>query len=264
MEDPTNPTAPLATFFRLIPTARLPQRADRSAAGTMPTRAFRFCEAITSASAFGWYLFPPIGFTLMWDGTDVVWTHDGTEDWYPLQAAQFPDFADYFDKLAPTDIQGFSPPFLASLIEPGIVQVWSGMIARTAPGWSLLIRTPANFVRNPGYECYEGIVETDRWFGPVFTNVRLTRTHHPIVFDPNIPFLQVQPVHQRTYGSSLDNFKIVENLDELDSLDWDDYRRTVMKPSGDSQRLRGQYAVATRRRQKQSQSPRSKTMTESD
>jgi hypothetical protein len=264
MEDPINPAFPLATFFRLIPTARLPQRADRSAAGTLPTRAFRFCEALTSASAFGWYLFPPIGFTLMWDGTDVVWTYDGAEDWYPLQAAQFPDFADYFDNTAPKDIQGFSPPFLASLIEPGIVQIWSGMFARTAPGWSLLIRAPANFVRNPGYECYEGIIETDQWFGPLFTNVRLTRTHHPIVFDANIPFLQLQPVQQQTYGSGLDDFKVIENLESFNDADWNAYRRTVMKPGADSPRKRGQYAVASRRRQKQSQNPSSTTTTESD
>ena len=43
-------------------------RADRAAAGTMPTRAFRYCEAMTSASAFGRYVFPPITFSLMWDG----------------------------------------------------------------------------------------------------------------------------------------------------------------------------------------------------
>ena len=92
-----------------------------------------------------------------------------------LKAAQFPDFAKQFDAAAPAGIEGFSPPFLASLIEPGIVQIWSGLVVRTAPGWSLLVRAPANLVRNPGYESYEGIVETDRWFGPLFTNIRLTQ-----------------------------------------------------------------------------------------
>ena len=43
----------LVTFHRLIPTARMPQRADKSAAGSLPTRAFRYCEAATSAAAFG-------------------------------------------------------------------------------------------------------------------------------------------------------------------------------------------------------------------
>ena len=35
--------APRVTFYRMIPDARLPQRADRSAAGSLPTRAFRYC-----------------------------------------------------------------------------------------------------------------------------------------------------------------------------------------------------------------------------
>ncbi len=250
MDELLNPPSPLATFFRFIPNARPPQRADRSAAGTVPTRGFRFCEALTSASAFGWYIFPPIGFSLMWDGSEVIWTYKGADDWYPLKAAQFPDFAEHFDSLAPPDVQGFSPQFLASLIEPGLVQIWSGLVARTAPGWSLLVRSPANFVRNPGYECYEGIIETDRWFGPLFMNVRLTRTHAPIEFDPNLPLLQVQPVHQSTYGRSLDHFDIVEGLEQLGEEDWNAYRRTVVKPNEDPHRQRGQYAVATRKRHK--------------
>ena len=60
---------PRIIFHRLIPQARLPQRADRSAAGTLPTRAFRYCEPVVTASAFGYYVFPPFNFSLMWDGT---------------------------------------------------------------------------------------------------------------------------------------------------------------------------------------------------
>ena len=53
-------------------------------------------------------------------------------------------------------------------------------MARTAPDWSLLIRAPANLASPGGYSLYEGIVETDRWFGPLFTNLRLTQTHKPV------------------------------------------------------------------------------------
>src|SRR5207244_11955854 len=72
-----------------------------------------------------------------------------------------------------------SSDLLAAFKEPGVVQIWSGLIARTAPEWSLLVRQPANLARSQGYENYEGIIETDRWFGPLFTNVRLTRTNIP-------------------------------------------------------------------------------------
>ncbi len=248
MDDASDPPSPLVTFFRFIPDARAPQRADRSAAGTMPTRAFQFCEALTSASAFGWYVFPPTTFSLMWDGSSVMWTYRGCDEWYALDAAQFPGFADHFDGVAPADVKGFSPPFLASLIEPGIVQIWSGLVVRTAPGWSLLVRSPANLVRNPGYECYEGIVDTDGWFGPLFTNVRLTRTHAPIEFDANFPFLQVQPVHQRVYGAALDRFEVRDEIADLRETDWDAFRKTVVAPNMDLHRQRGQYAVGVRRR----------------
>src|SRR2546422_10876078 len=57
---------PIASFYRLVPECRLPMRADRAAAGTMPTRAFRYCGARTSAPALGWLLCAPITFRLLW------------------------------------------------------------------------------------------------------------------------------------------------------------------------------------------------------
>jgi hypothetical protein len=252
MDDQLQRNDRIVIFYRIVPECRLPMRADRAAAGTMPTRAFRYCEAMTSASAFGWYVFPPTTFSLMWDGgSEIIWTYKGEEAWFPLRTAQFPDFAQHFDNVAPAGVKGFSPPFLTAFKEPGVVQIWSGLIARTAPGWSLLIRPPANLARNQGYENYEGIIETDRWFGPLFTNVRLTRTNTPVEFDEEYPFLQLQPVHRTTYGTAMDAFEVVPALDQLTSGDWEAFRTTVVQPNIDPNRQRGQYAVASRQRRKQ-------------
>ena len=251
MDDQTKRRKPLISFYRMVPNARPPMRADRAAAGTMPTRAFRFCEAMRTASAFGWYLFPPITFSVMWDGgSDVLWTFEGADGWYPLKTAQFPGFAEHFDSVAPVDIKGFSPPFVAAFKEPGILQIWSGYVARTAPGWSLLIRPPANLARSQGYDAYEGIVETDRWFGPLFTNIRMTRTNQPVEFDAEFPFLQVQPVHRDTYDDALDQFDLVPDLEQFQPGDWDAFNRTVVRPNVDPDRQRGQYATNTRKRRK--------------
>jgi hypothetical protein len=180
----------------------------------------------------------------------VIWTYDGVEDWFPLTTAQFPNFAPYFDDAAPEDIKGYSPPFLSSFIEPGVLQIWSGLTMRTAPGWAALVRAPANFVRNRGYECYEGIVETSNWFGPLFINVRLTRTHHPIEFDPNFPFLQVQPIPREAYGAAVENFSIIENLTDFGEAEWNDFRHTVVRPNKDPHRKLGDYAVGLRKTQR--------------
>ena len=249
--DHPKPEAPLVTFYRFIPGTREPMRADRAAAGTMPMRAYRFCEAMTTASAFGWYLFPPITFSLMWDGSsEVLWTYQGADGWYPLKVAQYPSFAEHFNAAAPPEAEGFSPPFLAAFKEPGIIQLWTGFVAKTAPGWNLLVRPPANLPHSNNYDFYEGVIETDRWFGPLFINFRLTRTHAPVEFDAEFPLLQVQPVHRSVCGEALDDFRVVSDLGQLSPDDWAAFQRTVVKPNIDPNRQRGQYAATTRRRRK--------------
>jgi len=248
-DQPRPPKTPLVTFHRFVPNARLPQRADRSAAGSLPTRAFRYCEPASTASAFGYYLFPPIGFSVIWDGNDMMWTWEGAADWVPLKAAQFPDFRQYFDSLAPQEIQEYSPPFLGALQEPGLLQLWTGYVARTAPGWSLLVRAPANLPRGGAYELFEGIIETDRWFGPLITNMRLTKTDVPIEFRPDYPLLQVQPLPRHVYDeATLNNYELVPELGQLSPEDWDDYYDTVVRPHVQEARPRGQYAAAARKR----------------
>jgi hypothetical protein len=139
--------AAIATFHRITEQTRLPQRADRTAAGTLPTRAARYCHAVTSACAFGWYIFPPLDMSLLWDAHDIFWRWPGHDEFLPLGAAQYPGLAEHFDALAPEVARGCAPPMLTALPEPGTLQIWTGLLARTAPDWSLLLRPLANFPR---------------------------------------------------------------------------------------------------------------------
>jgi Family of unknown function (DUF6065) len=240
----------LLQFHRLIEQARPPQRADRAAAGTLPTRAYRYCDAVTSAAGYGWWLFPPMDLQLIWDGHDVFWYFDGAPDWLPLSpSAQFPDFAETFDSSAPATLRGCAPPFLTSLPEPGTLQIWTGLMARTAPDWSLLIRAPANLASPGGYSLYEGIVETDRWFGPLFTNLRLTQTHKPVHLRADFPLLQVQPLPRQAYADdTLNSTAIVPNMAAMSDEDWDAYHESIVVPNQNPERGFGGYAVAARQR----------------
>jgi Family of unknown function (DUF6065) len=237
----------ICTFYRLIPDAPPPRRADRSADGTLPTRGYRYCEALASASGFGWYLYPPLNFSMVWDGVEIAWTYEGAEDWYPLRGAQFPGFRQLFEQVAPEPVKLLAPTFLASAREPGVVQIWSGYLARTVPGWSLLSRGPANIPRTQGYEHYEGIIESETWFGPLFTNVRLTRTNSPVEFHVRYPLFQVQPLLRQCYDEP--SFDIL-GMSELSADDWHSFAAT-MQPNTDQMRMLGHYAVDTRRRKRQ-------------
>ncbi len=189
---------------------------------------------------------------LLWDGEQVFWSSGEDEDWLPLSgtdsgAVQFPDFAASFDVTAPEYLQGYSPPFLTALREPGGVQIWTGLLVKTRPGWSLNVRAPVNLPGVPGLVAWEGIVETDVWFGPLFNNFRLTRTDAPVLIRAGVPFLQVQPIPQIAYRDDvLGDFECLE----ADQLSDDDWRRLsqVLLPNPDWEARQGQYAVTVRKR----------------
>ena len=226
-------------------------RADASVLGTLPSRGFQYCEALRSASSFGWYVFPPIDFTLQWDGSEIIWTYRGAKAWYPLTSAQFPGFAAAFDRAAPEHLRGFSPPFLTAVPEPGIVQVWTGLFVESAEDWSILVRPPANLPRSLSYDLYEGIVESDRWFGPLFTNLRLIKTDVPIHFGSETPLLQVQPLHRSTYADEVSNrFGLVNGLKAFSAETWSRYEETLVKPNLEPSRPIGAYATEVRKRRR--------------
>jgi len=242
---------PLVRFHRLIDTARPPQRADRAAGGTIPTRAARFCDAAVMASSFGYYIFPPMDLSLMWDGDDIFWLHEGQPEWRLVELEPYPGLGEAFDKAAPADLVGSAPPFLTRMPEPGVIQLGTGLIAQTAPEWSLLVRNVANMPMPGGLVAYEGIVETDRWFGPIFSNFRLTRTHVPVHISTRLPLLQVQPLPRRLYTDDvLDNAEIGDSLADFGPAEWEGYRRTIAIPNRDPERALGSYAVGARKRRR--------------
>jgi hypothetical protein len=241
MSDKAKPVT--ARFYRLIPGIPEPRRADRSADGMIPMRAYRYCEALTAASAFGWYLYPPINFSLLLEGNEIFWTYEGANGSYPLGGAQFPGFRQFFEDNAPEAVKRLAPPFLAASREPGVVQIWSGYLAWTAPGWALLSRKPANIPITKAYEHFEGIVETNSWFGPLFTNIRLTRSNVRIDFHKTQPLFQVQPVLRESYRNP--PFELLE-FEDLSDADWQRFEAT-MKPNANNMRSPGHYAVETRK-----------------
>jgi hypothetical protein len=169
---------------------------------------------------------------------------------------QYPHFRARFDEEVPEDIRGFSPPFLTGLPEPGVVQMWTGLFVRTAPGWSLLSRAPANLPRNPVYDQFEGVVEFDKWFGPLFTNIRLTRTDTPVQITQLRPILQVMPVPQFAYADAVLNASTVTDaLTQWGDAEWDAYRESIVIPSSAEEHQPGRYAAEVRRQRRSAGCP---------
>lgn len=242
----------LVQFFKLIDSVREPKRADRSAAGYLPSRAMRYCDALTSATGFGYWIFPPMTFRLIWDGERILWSFGEDDPWMPLTesdsgAVQYPEFSDVFDNAVPADLQGYAPPFLTAMPEVGGVQIWSGLLVKTRPGWSLNVRAPVNLPPIPGLAAWEGIVETDVWFGPLFNNFRILRTNEPVVFRAGIPFMQVQPIPQIAYRDDNLNDFTCSTAADVSNDDWNKLGELLL-PNPDREARQGKYAVTVRKR----------------
>jgi hypothetical protein len=235
-------------FFRLLQPSRLPKRAERAAAGLLPARAMRYCDALTTATGYGYWIFPPLDIRLTWDGEQVSWSYGEDETWLPLSgtdssAVQFPNYAAEFDATAPEAFRGYSPPFLTALPEQGAVQMWTGLLAKTRPGWS----PPVNIPAIPGLVSWEGIIETDIWFGPLFTNFRLTRTDMTVFIRAGEPIIQVQPIPQLAYREEILAAFECSEVSDLSSADWDQLGK-VLLPHPNPTVRQGEYAVLVRKR----------------
>ena len=239
----------MITFFSLIEGGYAPRKASRSANGTLPTSGYRYCEPIRTASSFGWYVYPPFDFWLMWDGAEIVWTISDGDDWYPLaNGVQFPGFENRFRNFAPEDVSEHAPPFLAHGTDHDSLAIWTGQMAKTEPGYGVILRAPVNLAWRTDFTAFEGVIETDRWFGPLFTNIRLRKRDAPIIFRKTEPFLQVQPIsltHLRDVFKTEAGQK--QGLESLDEEDWENFRQTVVRRMKTRSKL-GEYAVETRKR----------------
>lgn len=251
--DPTQ----LIRFYKALPAARQPIPASKSAAGTMYTKATQHCVPMTAAASDGWYVGLPCDLKLRWNGFTTIEWWLGNDDYHGVlngensEAMQYPGFAQEFALAAPEELKRYSPPFIKSMQEPGVVGLWAGWLVRTALNWSVEVRPIVNYPRPEHYEVLPAIVETDDWwFGPLPTNLRLAQTDKPIYFPAHRPLFQLQLKHRKGYqGPHLTDTRVLHgNVADGDMLwdaeDWRAYAETVAHPRD----RRGEYAYRSRRR----------------
>lgn len=249
---------PLVKFYKAYPDSLPVMSADRSALGTIPTHAYQYCEAITTASGFGWYAFPAATVTLYFDGSDIYRIEGDCMT--RVISEQLTGMDDWWNNHCPQYLENKAPPFLTSLGIPGYLQIWSGQLVESRKNWSTLVRPLANVSTTNQYFCFEGIVESDRYCpSPLFINIKLKATHTPIVISASEPLFQIQPIHRDCYSKknhlSAAHHSIGDQNERQGMSDqkWAGYAQTIrhVDPSMDSHKT-GQYATSTRKRQKQS------------
>lgn len=240
---------PTITFRRAYKPAPGIVRAEKTAAGVLPAAAMQYCEAARTASAFGWYVYPPKDIHLMYDGRETFFHEDG--QWFPLKPTNFEQsFLEEWAETAPDGLKQMCPPFMTGLFVPGAVQIWSGWFVKTAPDWSVLVRAPANYGARSSFSCFEGIVETNSYGPwPLFINISLLATNREIYIPAYQPLFQVQPVKRECYREALDQAQFLDGFGEgIEPFDWEGFSKTVRSTDDRTTHRPGSYATGQRKR----------------
>lgn len=236
-----------ARFIKLLEQAPDPQLGDSSAMGTMFTRAFRYCEPMRLASESGWYIFSPVDIDLIFDGAATYWRLPEDTSWQKLQSLKDAHFRSDFEAACPSHLSGTTPITIGSSAEPGILQIWSGYILETAPGYSVLVRDPPNLPKLENFESYEGVIHSDLWFGPLLTNIRITKPDVVVSLRRNAPIFFVQMMRTEDCNRKIhQDYSVDIGLECFSNSDWQKYSR-VMEKSLNQNSERGTYAREHRR-----------------
>ncbi|MEU9827020.1 DUF6065 family protein [Micromonospora chersina] len=197
--------------YSLYADSRPAEAASPSLEGSLPVRAVRQCPPVAVGSGLGWYVYPPADFALRWDGQESEWSlleenepvrwrslAGGYDGKLPDAAAQLAKAPDRFrDDLDIFDRYGGEIPFID--VDPragNMVELVTGVVARTSPGWCLLARGAPNWPAPAGLQIYEGVVETDWYTSLLPTILRLTEPGRVVRFYRNLPVMCLQPVHR--------------------------------------------------------------------
>lgn len=249
-------------FYNLFSRGCRLSSASRDVGGTLPVAAVQFCPPVQVASAHGYYLYPPQTFALHWDGSRscVSWRLDSDfkpVDWLPLdggQGARIPPQGDAQGDAVPAtprqreelhdllDVR-HGPPFVsASPRLQDSIEITTGLVARTPPGYGLLVRSPVNIVSARGAFVYDGFLETDWYRSYIPVVLRLISTD-PVIFHERMPMAHLQVV---PYPSEPTRPRVARGMDSWPTDVWEEFldQRRQRNEGG---RRPGSYARAARK-----------------
>jgi hypothetical protein len=213
-------------FIKLYERAPDIEAASADARDHTPLRARKYCQPMNVASMIGWHIFPPIDFHLMWEGRSFLCMFGEQDDWMLIDRIFLPGYAEEYERALPQDAPRAIPAFLDVFPELGVIQIWTGYIVRTSGKRSLWVRAPINLPGSLNYDVFDGIIETDWWFGALIVNLRFHKTDVPVAFQRAKPLCQVFSVPRELYARDNNaDFKIETGLASLTSADWENWRR---------------------------------------
>jgi hypothetical protein len=227
--------------------------------GTLPVRAAQHCLPLKMGSGNGFYLYPPFDFAVRWDGlrSEFTWLgEDGApEGWQSMEnnavfhhppaaatRASVPvDHAAVLDEVM--DAEG--PSFInADPRSPNTMEITTGLVVRTQPGWVSVIRSVANWASPRPYIVLDGVIETDWYRTDIPTTIRLSQPGE-VRFSRSLPMAQLQVVPLASLHPEYSNADHPAGIAHWPEDVWQEFVASA-RPRHTATRM-GTYAAASRR-----------------
>lgn len=220
---------PLFELWQVLPDAPVPARAGGRYAGSLPAKAHRYCPPLLAATELGYHIYPALDLALRFDGQQVDWIpRDGTtDDWrriVPGTEADVPSWTEHWLEHAPSRLLEADPGpptlFNADPAAPNRIEMYTGTVVRTAPGWATLVRPPANVPTRRDLRLYEGIIDTDWWCAPLPTILEITEPGVEVELRRFQPLAQLQPVPKQLLDPAGDWYGPVGRIQDVPADVW--------------------------------------------
>jgi hypothetical protein len=180
------------------------EKAEKSCKGLANQGAVQWCGPYVNANQYGFWVYPPVDMDFSFEnGNFKVTNMEGydDEDYRVVRSLIRPeDHSDFEKWIFPNS--GRTKVTFGS-VEPNVVQIWTGLIFQTPPGWCLHIRSPINFPQY-GFNVMEAVLETDWLQYDIWMNLSVTEVGKIISIRKDTPIAQLVPVRREGFKGDWD------------------------------------------------------------
>lgn len=190
----------LVKSWRVHPKACKIKKAEKTCMGFANKGGVQWCGPYTNANKAGFWLYPPVDMEFTFDGENFK-IHSmeeyGSEDYEVVKRLVKPSDESEVEKWCFPGVGRTKTTF--GLVEKNVVQIWTGLIFETPPGWCLHIGSPVNFPRRE-IEIMEAILETDWLQYDIWVNVLCLDVGKRISIKKDRPLAQLIPMRREDFS----------------------------------------------------------------
>jgi hypothetical protein len=185
--------------WEIHPQASKIEHAEKTCMGSANKAAVQWCGPYVNANQSGFWVHPPIDMDFVFNGEsfDILNMEDfGGQDFDIVKSLVRPEDNSSFEKWCFPGTGRTKMTF--GLVEKNVMQMWTGLIFQTPPGWCLHIRSPINFP-NEGFNIVEAVLETDWMQYDIWMNLSVNEINKKISIRKENPIAHLVPMRRESF-----------------------------------------------------------------